>query len=129
VVFPPKSSMHFFSPHSCYMPCPSHPPSLDHSNYIWRRIQVMKLLVMQFSSKCYHFIPLWSKYSPQAPFFSNSLSLCFSLLVREQVSRPYKTTDKIIVLHIIIFMFQTADEKKKGSGLTGSKHYLNSIYS
>jgi hypothetical protein len=21
------------------MPCPSHPPWLDHSNYIWRRVQ------------------------------------------------------------------------------------------
>jgi hypothetical protein len=30
-------------PHSCYMPCPSHPPSLDHSNYTWRRVQVMNL--------------------------------------------------------------------------------------
>jgi hypothetical protein len=28
-------------PHSCYMPCPSHPPWLDHSNYTWRRVQVM----------------------------------------------------------------------------------------
>jgi hypothetical protein len=25
------------------MPCPSHPPWLDHSNYTWRRVQVMKL--------------------------------------------------------------------------------------
>jgi hypothetical protein len=32
-----------FSPHSCYMPCPSHPPWLDHSNYTWTRVQVMKL--------------------------------------------------------------------------------------
>jgi hypothetical protein len=23
------------------MPCPSHPPWLDHSNYTWRRVQVM----------------------------------------------------------------------------------------
>jgi hypothetical protein len=36
-------------PHSCYMPHPSHPSSLDHSNYTWRRVQVMKLLFMQFS--------------------------------------------------------------------------------
>jgi hypothetical protein len=28
------------------MPCPSHPPWLDHS--VWRGVQVMKLLVMQF---------------------------------------------------------------------------------
>jgi hypothetical protein len=34
-------------PHSCYMPCPSHHPWLDHS--VWRRVQVMKLLIMQFS--------------------------------------------------------------------------------
>jgi hypothetical protein len=36
-------------PHSCYMPRPSDPPWLDHSNYIWRGVQVMKLLNMQFS--------------------------------------------------------------------------------
>jgi hypothetical protein len=34
--------MHSSFPHSCYMPRPSHPPWLDHSNYTWRRIQVMK---------------------------------------------------------------------------------------
>jgi hypothetical protein len=29
--------------------------------------------------------------------FSNTLSLCSSLNVRDQVSHPYRTTDKIIV--------------------------------
>jgi hypothetical protein len=24
------------------MPCPSHPPWLDHSNYTWRRVHVLK---------------------------------------------------------------------------------------
>jgi hypothetical protein len=33
-----------FSPHSCYMTLPSHPPWLDHSNYTSRRVQVIKLL-------------------------------------------------------------------------------------
>jgi hypothetical protein len=42
------SFWHYSSPHSCYMPCPSHPPWLEHSNYTWRRVQVMKLLIMQF---------------------------------------------------------------------------------
>jgi hypothetical protein len=37
-----------FVPHSCYMPCPSHPPRLHRSNYTWRRVQVTELLVMQF---------------------------------------------------------------------------------
>jgi hypothetical protein len=28
------------------MPCPSHSPWLDHSNYTWRRVHVMKFLIM-----------------------------------------------------------------------------------
>jgi hypothetical protein len=35
LAFSPISYMHSFSPHSCYMLCPSHPPWLDHSNYVW----------------------------------------------------------------------------------------------
>jgi hypothetical protein len=34
--------------------------------------------------------------------FSNTLSLCSSLNVREQVSHPYRTTGKIVVLYILI---------------------------
>jgi hypothetical protein len=37
--------------------------------------------------------------------FSNTLSPRSSLSVRDQVSHPYRTTAKIIVLHILIFMF------------------------
>jgi hypothetical protein len=34
------------------MPRPPHPPRLDYYNYTWRRVQIMKLLVMQFSGLC-----------------------------------------------------------------------------
>ncbi|PNF42170.1 hypothetical protein B7P43_G08333, partial [Cryptotermes secundus] len=44
------------SPHSCYIPCLPHLPSLDHSNYTWRRVQVMKFFIMQFSPTSCHFI-------------------------------------------------------------------------
>jgi hypothetical protein len=54
-------------PHSCYMPSPSHPSWLDHSNYTWRRVQVMKLFIMSFSPTSHHFISLWCKYSHQHP--------------------------------------------------------------
>jgi hypothetical protein len=40
---------------------PFHPPPLDNSNYTWRTVQVMKLLIMQFSPTSYHFNPLRSK--------------------------------------------------------------------
>jgi hypothetical protein len=38
-----------------------HPKSVR----IWRRIQITKLLIMQFSPPSRHFVPLWSKYPPQ----------------------------------------------------------------
>jgi hypothetical protein len=44
------------------MPCQSHPFWLDHTNYVWRGVQVMKLLVMQFPSISRHFISIRSKY-------------------------------------------------------------------
>jgi hypothetical protein len=37
--------------------------------------------------------------------FSNTLSLCSSFNVRDQVSHPYRTTGKIVLLYILIFMF------------------------
>jgi hypothetical protein len=59
LAFPPISYMHSFAPHSCYMPCQSHPPLLDHSNYTRRRVEVM--------NPFRHFISLRSKHSPQHP--------------------------------------------------------------
>jgi hypothetical protein len=52
-------------PHSCYMPCPSHPPWLD--LHTWRKVQVVKLLIMQFSLTSRRFMSLRSKYSHQHP--------------------------------------------------------------
>jgi phosphate starvation-inducible membrane PsiE len=37
--------------------------------------------------------------------FSNTLSLCSSLSVRDQVSHPYKTTGRIMILYILTFTF------------------------
>jgi hypothetical protein len=62
--------LHSSSPHLCYMPCPSPPPWLDHSNYTWWRLQVM-----QFAPTYSHLIPLQSKYSPQHTILKY-LSLC-----------------------------------------------------
>jgi hypothetical protein len=52
-------------PHACNMPCPSHPPWLDRSNYTWQRVHAVKLLTMKFSPFSYYFFPLRPKYSPQ----------------------------------------------------------------
>jgi hypothetical protein len=41
---------------------------LDRSNYIWRSLHVMKLLVIEFSPISYYFIPLRPSCFPQHPF-------------------------------------------------------------
>jgi hypothetical protein len=43
-----------------------HPPCLNHFNYTWRSISVMKLLAMQPSPTSCHFMPRGSKYSELA---------------------------------------------------------------
>jgi hypothetical protein len=80
--------------------CPSHPPWPDHSNYTWRRVQITKLLIMQFSPTSRHFISLRS-----STLFSDTLILCSSLNIRDKVSHPYRTTVKIIVLYIITLSY------------------------
>jgi hypothetical protein len=60
--FPAKTLYSLIS-HACYMPCKSHPPWLHHSNCIWRRVQVMELLILRFSLTSYYFTLLRSTYS------------------------------------------------------------------
>jgi hypothetical protein len=56
-----------YVPHTCYMRCRSYPPWSDRPNNIWWRVQIMKLLTVQFSPASWHFIPLRSKYSGLLP--------------------------------------------------------------
>jgi hypothetical protein len=69
----------------------------------------MKLLNMQFS-------PASSLFGPNillSTLFSNILGLYSSLKVRDQVSHPYRTTGKITVLYILIFMFLNSRREYK----------------
>jgi hypothetical protein len=89
-----------YNAHSCHMHYPSHPFWFDHSNYTWQRVQFMKLLIMQFLQP---FITS-SLFGPNIllnTLFSNTLSLCSSLNVRDQVSQPYRITEQNYVLFCI----------------------------
>jgi hypothetical protein len=81
------------------MYCPPYPSWLHHSIYIWRGVQVWS------SSLCCLLQPLITSplFGPnilRSILFSNTflLRVCSSLNVRDQVSHPYKTTSKILVL-------------------------------
>jgi hypothetical protein len=99
LAFPQKSYMNYASPHSCYVPCPSNPHWLDHSNYTWWRIQVMKLLIIKFSPTSCHLIPLRSKYS-SAPC-SQTPSVCVPPLTSD--TKVHAHTESLLKSLFCIF--------------------------
>jgi hypothetical protein len=63
------------------MPCPSHSPWLEHSNYTWRRVQVMKLLIMLFTPTSHGFYSSFFRPS----YYHSPPSYFFTLLYAETV--------------------------------------------
>ena len=87
-------------PHTRYMHRPSHSSRFDHPNNIWWAVQIIKLSLCSFL----HSPVTSSILDPNIllnTLFSNPLSLRSSLSVSGQVSHPYKTTGKIIVLYSV----------------------------
>jgi hypothetical protein len=66
---------------------PSHPPWLDHSNYTWRRGQIMKLLIKQFLQPPVTSF-LLGPNNLLSTLFLNNLSLCSTLKITDQISYP-----------------------------------------
>jgi hypothetical protein len=111
--------------HSCYMLCSSHLP------YLIILIILGEEYKLRSSSLC-SFLqnPITSSlFGPNILFnslFLSTLSPCISLNVRGQVSHQYRTTSKVIVLHIIIFMFL---DSRREDALTDITHtHLHSYF-
>jgi hypothetical protein len=59
-------------------------------NYTWQRVQIMKLLIMQFSPLSRHFIPLRSKYPPQHLVFKHPQSMFLPFCQRSNFTPVHK---------------------------------------
>jgi hypothetical protein len=81
---------------------------IDHSNYTWWRVQFINFLQHTVTS---------SLFGPNillSALFSNNLSLCYLLNVRDEVSYPYRTTGKIrdfLYFNFYVFIQQTGRQK------------------
>jgi len=94
----------WLAPHpSCFAPR-ERAPGTDHPNSnTWGRAQITELLSMQPPSHLH--LATLSLPGPNtllSTLLSNTLNICFSLKLRNQVSEPYKTTCK---LYFFIFYF------------------------
>jgi hypothetical protein len=83
----------------------------------------MKFLIVQLPPFSRHLIPLRSKYSSQNPVLKHPQTP--SLSVRDQVSHPYKTTGRIMVLYILTFTFLDSRRDDKGLWTEWQQAYLH----
>jgi hypothetical protein len=65
-----------------------------------------------FSTLLSLFIPLWPKYSPMRLVLKHPHVCCY-LNLRDQVSHPYRTTNKIIIVYILTFTFLDGSREDK----------------
>ena len=105
-VSPSKPHIHLFSP----ILLTTHPSLsfwIPHSNNIWWGVQIIKFLIMHS-----HKVPVTSSLLGPNIFlstlFSNTLSLRSSASVKDQVSQPHNTREK---LQLCIFVFLSLDSQ------------------
>ena len=99
--------------HTCHMPRSCHSSPFYNPNNIGLGLQIIKPLIMYFL----HSLFTSSLLGPNILFntlFSNTISLCSSINVSDQVSHPYPTIGETLVLYILISKFlysNTEDER------------------
>ena len=90
--------------HTCHMSNQSHSSWFYHPKNIGWAVQIISSFLCSFL----HSSVISSLLGPHillSTLFSNTLTLRSSLNVSDQVSHPYKTKRKIIVMYILIFFF------------------------
>ena len=92
-LFPYQNPVYISSlPHMCYMPYPSHFSWFYHPNNVGWGVFIVSSSLCSFLHSPVT-LSIWAPYILNT-LFSNTLSLCSSLNVSNQVSHPYKTIGK-----------------------------------
>jgi len=91
-------------PHTCYLPRTSHFSQFDHQTIFGEEYRPIRFSLCSF---CHSPVTsyLLGPNIPLSTLCSNTLTLRSSLNVNDQVSHPNKTTNKITVLCILVFIF------------------------
>jgi hypothetical protein len=107
VLFPshvpcPKLSMLFLSHHKCYMPCPFRLFRLTHSNYAWRRVEIMKLLIRDIFPNLVIFHTSSIQKFPAAPY--SQITLVYVLPLRLETKFNTRTKYQLRVIVLLMLM-------------------------
>jgi hypothetical protein len=97
--FLPTTYTRSSSPHSCYMPRPSHPLLLSYSKNTWRRVQIMKLFIMQFY---YYYYYYYYYYIKTFPIFN---SYKYKILFWRTVCNLYLSSWTVLICVIIYISY------------------------
>jgi hypothetical protein len=109
LLIPNGICMYSSSPYACYMPCPSSSLTIFILIILGENTLYKSSSIRSFLQP----IVILSLFGPNillSILFSNTLSLCFSLNVRDRISHPYKTTgrnDTFACFNSYVFRGQT----------------------
>ena len=87
--------------HTCYMHSPSHSSLFVHSNNIGRGVQIIPRYVFFSIPLLPH--PSQAQIFSSTPYSQTPSNPHTSLNVSDQLSHPYKTKGKIVILYILMF--------------------------
>ena len=121
----PRTCISLASPHTCYMPHPSHSSPFGHPNNIGWRVQIIKLLIVWFSPLLWYLVHLRPKYSSQHPILKHPQPTFLP-----QCERPSCTpirNNRQNYSSVLIFRFLESKLEDKIFCTNDSQHFLTSF--